>query len=75
MPNFTDLSVDLETLGTEPGAVITQIGLASRANAETNGKDACKPSVLDDCDLLNTFEARAGGKIAFGSKVASDNAA
>ena len=29
MPNFTDLSVDLETLGTEPGAVITQIGLAA----------------------------------------------
>jgi len=29
MSSFTDLSVDLETLGTEPGAVITQIGLAA----------------------------------------------
>jgi hypothetical protein len=29
MPNFTDVSVDLETLGVEPGAVITQIGLAA----------------------------------------------
>jgi hypothetical protein len=29
MANFTDLSVDLETLGTEPGAVITQIGLGA----------------------------------------------
>lgn len=26
---FTDLSIDLETLGTEPGAVITQIGLCA----------------------------------------------
>ena len=29
MRDFTDLSLDLETLGTEPGAVITQIGLAA----------------------------------------------
>ena len=37
MPNFTDLSVDLETLGTEPGAVITQIGLAA-FNARPNNE-------------------------------------
>lgn len=35
---FTDLSIDLETLGTEPGCVITQIGLSAFDANSFNGE-------------------------------------
>lgn len=48
--HFTDLSVDLETLGTEPGAVITQIGLCAFNTRPQSSGDATTVATLIHVD-------------------------
>ena len=48
--HYTDLSIDLETLGTEPGAVITQIGLTAFYARPQSGGEASMSSTLIHVD-------------------------
>jgi exodeoxyribonuclease VIII len=44
--SYTDVSIDLETLGTKPGSVITQIGLCAFNRRPQSGGEASKASTL-----------------------------
>lgn len=54
---FTDVSIDLETLGTKPGSVITQIGLCAFNRRPQSGGEACMSSTKIAVDVQSCLDA------------------